>query len=103
MPTERYQPAVAALDNKMYVTGGFESCGIYSPRFDSVEVFDGKKWTEAPPMLSPRAGHGSLIFQGKLWVVGGENGPHVKKGCEQFSFNSQQWTRVQVLSSSCSN
>ncbi|CAG5113904.1 Oidioi.mRNA.OKI2018_I69.chr2.g7994.t1.cds [Oikopleura dioica] len=97
MKMYRESAAAASFEDKMYVTGGYDSCGLYSPRFDSVEVFDGKKWTEAPPMLSARAGHGSLIFQGKLWVVGGENGPHVRRSCEQFNFDSQQWTRVQKM------
>ena len=55
------------------------------------QVFDGKQWGEMTPMISNRCRHGSVVFQGQLWAVGGYNGRFLSS-VEQYSFASGQWT-----------
>ena len=38
------------------------------------------------PMISKRCGHGSIVFQGQLWAVGGFNGDRYLRSVEQYSF-----------------
>ncbi len=71
MPTPRSEVAVAALDGRIYVIGGFEGDGSPS---DAVEVYDPvtDSWTQAPPLPEPRHhAAATASFDGKLYVVGG--------------------------------
>ena len=71
MPTPRSEVAVAELDGKIYVIGGFESDG--SPT-DAVEVYDPvtDAWSEIAPLPEPRHHTAAIgvadIF---LYVIGG--------------------------------
>jgi len=57
MPTPRSEVAVAPLDGKIYVIGGFEADGSPSAR---VEVYDPatNKWSEAAPPAGAAPPHG---------------------------------------------
>ncbi len=70
MPTARTEVAAVAIDDKIYVVGGFDKDGR---AVSVVEVFDTKNnsWASIAPM--PLALHhvGAAAHEGKLYVVGG--------------------------------
>ena len=70
MMRARSAAAAICFGGKLYITGG---CDVVQ-FFNSVEVFDGKSWSEITPMGINRCRHGSIVFQGQIWVVGGYNG-----------------------------
>mgnify|MGYP003729839947 CR=1 FL=1 len=86
---QRARSAAAAIcfAGKMFITGG---CDVVQ-FFNTVEVYDGKTWGEMNHMISNRCRHGSIVFQGQLWVVGGYNGRFLQS-VEQYSFATCQWT-----------
>jgi hypothetical protein len=73
MPTPRTEVAVAELDGKIYVIGGFEVDGAPSAK---VEVYDPATdtWSEAPPLPEPRHHAGALGWYTNLLVIGGFGG-----------------------------
>jgi len=42
------------------------------------------------PMISKRCRHGSIVFQGQMWAVGGYNGRFLAT-VEQYNFASDVW------------
>ena len=89
MDIRRNSPGVAALGDKIFVSGGSTTFPPYwtgAPGPDpppdpgihnSVEIYDPlfDSWTGAPPMNERRAGHGMAALGGKLYVAGGFDGP----------------------------
>ncbi|HEV7358039.1 MAG TPA: kelch repeat-containing protein [Steroidobacteraceae bacterium] len=73
---------VTAFNNQLWVIGGYDNPanvgGTATPLNDIWSSSDGVTWTQHAPaagtVFSPRAGHGSTVFGGKLWVVGGWGG-----------------------------
>lgn len=77
----RSNHAGVVFDGKLWVIGGTESSGVL--KNDVWNSADGKTWTQvlaqdstingndSGPQFSPRAGHGALVFNNKLWVIGG--------------------------------
>lgn len=67
--------ALAALDGKIYVIGGWDGeraraeTLIYTPGASS--------WQEGPPMPSPRAYAAAAVIDGHIYVIGGANGSPV--------------------------
>lgn len=63
------------FDNKMWVIGGAEMSDYNeSPvRNDAWYSTDGVQWTQATDDagFEPRAGHKSVVFDNKIWVIGG--------------------------------
>ncbi len=70
MPTQRSEVAVAALDTKIYVIGGFDS---FARNTDVVEVYDtdNKTWSSFPPLPVKLHHAASATLNGKLYVIGG--------------------------------
>ena len=71
-PTARTEVAVASLDGKIYVVGGFKGFGATS----SVEVYDPStnRWTEKASLPAALHHAGIGAANGKLYVVGGVKG-----------------------------
>jgi N-acetylneuraminic acid mutarotase len=69
MPEARNHPGVAALDGKLYVSGGYlqvtgkSNLWSYDPKTDA--------WTVLADMPGSRAAHVMIGFAGKLWAIGG--------------------------------
>ncbi len=72
LPLAKSHLAVAAMGDKLYVTGGKDLLGASS----SIDVYDpaGEAWSEEFQMSSARQCHGAVSIHGKLYVLGGENG-----------------------------
>ncbi len=70
MPTPRTEVAVAELNGKIYVIGGFEADGSPSAKVE-VYVPATDAWSEAAPLPEPRHHAGALSSRGRLFVIGG--------------------------------
>ncbi len=75
--TPRHSHQAVVFDGKMWVIGGFDG----QKRFNDVWSFDGKTktWTQelahtdtpASTQFSPRYAHKVIVFNGRMWVMGG--------------------------------
>ena len=88
MPTERHCPGVAALDNKIYVTGGYagqpmSSVDCYDP--------DTNTWSQMADMNFARWGHSLVSLQGRLYAIGGWKVDSV----EVYDPDHNTWTLLQ--------
>jgi len=72
---------VLVFNNRMWVIGGWD---FFSAEGGN-EVFNNEVWSSADgvtwtqhtligPAFAPRAGHEAVVFQGKMWIVGGTDG-----------------------------
>ena len=91
MPTKRRYPGVAALDNKMYVTGGYagqpmSSVDCYDP--------DTNTWSQVANMNIARRGHSLVSLHGRLYAIGGWNGDDVDS-VEVYDPDNNTWTLLQ--------
>ena len=68
-PANRAEAAVATADGRLYLVGGRSR----SVPLASAVVFDGRLWTELPPLPEPRIGASAAVLpDGRLVVAGGE-------------------------------
>ncbi len=97
MPTPRSEVAVAELNRRIYVIGGFEEDGSPS---DKVEVYDPAtdSWTEAAALPAPRHHAASFVFV-SLFVMGGfETGfDDPQSTIFQYDSSSDSWTEAASL------
>jgi N-acetylneuraminic acid mutarotase len=70
LPTPRSEIAGTALNEKIYIIGGFDESGQSTT---TVEVYDpnGDNWTTAAPLPRPLDHTAATFYDGKLYVVGG--------------------------------
>jgi hypothetical protein len=63
-------------NGRMWVIGGATNYHPYSPRNDAWWSLDGVRWTSATVAMPwrPRGWHSSVVFAGKMWVIGGYSG-----------------------------
>ena len=90
MPTRRGWPGVAALDNKIYVTGGMDA--DYEPTF-RVDCYDPdtNTWSQVANMNVSRHGHSLVSLHGKLYAIGGDGVDSV----EVYDPDNNTWTLLQ--------
>ncbi|CAM4671414.1 unnamed protein product [Caretta caretta] len=98
-------PACVALGDKLYVSGGIYR-NSYSDALYEFNSFNGQ-WTQLPSMSVPRATHGFLICNQRLYAMGGWCGFHeFLNSAECFDLAEQIWTPISrmpfVLSRSAS-
>ncbi len=86
MPTARKSIAVAAIENKIYVTGGYNGANL-----STMEVFDipSNKWVSYPSMQIKRIGHSSNAIGNEIYVIGGRVGG---TSVESFDVETEQWS-----------
>jgi N-acetylneuraminic acid mutarotase len=74
LPTARNHLAAANLGGRLFVAGGRFGGGVGSEMTDVVEVFEplAGTWSQAAPMLAPRAGINGIPARGCFYVWGGE-------------------------------
>ena len=98
MPTVRLWPGVAALDNKIYVTGGCDGyddgdfCGRWS--MSSVDCYDPdtNTWSRLANMNIARRGHTLVGRAGSLYAIGGHQ---VEDSVEVYDPDNNTWTLLQ--------
>src|SRR6266508_4177754 len=83
MPTPRGEVAVAALDGRIYVIGGYKT--DFSDPQKTLFVLDPSTnaWIQAAEMPTARGGHAASVFLGEIYAIGGadadgENIPSVE-------------------------
>ena len=91
MPTWRYQPGVAALDNKIYVTGGEDD---NDQKVSSVDCYDTdtKTRSQVANMNIARVGHSLVSLHGKLYAIGGCD--FEKRGCSAVHWSVEVYDPV---------
>ena len=64
------------FDNKMWVMGGSSTFNFGTPKNDVWYSDDGITWTQATASAgwSARSNHTSVVFDDKIWVIGGRTG-----------------------------
>ncbi|KAI4486744.1 hypothetical protein M0804_006114 [Polistes exclamans] len=104
MNRQRSDASAAALNNKIYIVGGFNGQEI----LDSAEVYDleSNQWSYIRSMISPRSGVSLVAFRDSLYALGGFNGfIRLSSGeGERYSpNNSENWQEVTEMFSPRSN
>ena len=89
MPTGRFYSGVAALDNKIYVTGGSDddylsSADCYDP--------DTNTLSQVANMNIARYGHSLVNLHGRLYAIGGYQGV---ASVEVYNPDNNTWTLLQ--------
>jgi N-acetylneuraminic acid mutarotase len=76
MPTPRQEVAVAEVNGRVFVIGGF---GLDSEAVDTVEVYDpaSNTWETRAPLPAPMHHAAAAVVDGRLFVVGGFGGGRV--------------------------
>ena len=94
MPIERNYSGVAALDNKIYVTGG----GVDFHIMSSVDCYDTdtNTWSQVANMNIARYGHSLVSLHGRLYAIGGDgdDGDNVDS-VEVYDPDNNTWTLLQ--------
>ena len=71
MPTRRYRPGIAEVDNKIYVTGGMnDTCQTMS----SVDCYDPdtNTWSQVANMNIAMCDHSLVSYHVRLYAIGGD-------------------------------
>ena len=78
LPVGVQQAAAAALNGRIYVSGGFEAGKRYSNEAggpsEALWIFNPRigTWVDGASMPEPRIGHGLVAVDGKLYALGGK-------------------------------
>lgn len=93
--TARDYHASVVFDNKMWVLGGYNGSVDYSFFHDVWYSTDGVTWTQATASAAwaARNGHTSVVFDGKIWVIGG-NTPSNYRNDVWYSSDGVNWTQA---------
>src|SRR6478609_2497982 len=69
----RGEAAVAALDGKIYVMGGYNTSRTF-------QIYDiaADAWTQGPPLLAGTDNAAAIAYGGKIYLFGGEAGPALR-------------------------
>jgi N-acetylneuraminic acid mutarotase len=87
---KRYNTSAIVWKNKIYLTGGRTNNDVLS----SVEIYDPvqNKWEEAQNLHEAREGHSVNIFNGQLYVFGGQESNFDYVGdVEKYDEQKQEW------------
>lgn len=85
-------PAAAAVDDSIYLIGGF---GTTTNRpVTAVRRYDTRKkhWTDAAPLPAPRGGHAAVTLGGRLHVIGGGNSVSTIDDHSVYDPKANTWT-----------
>src|ERR1044072_8495534 len=91
MPTGRFVPAAATIDNRLYVVGGLQNGGT---AYSVVEVYDPQlnTWTPRSPMPTARGRLGRGVINNSLYAVGGVSGqPAAQTAVEAYDPTTNTW------------
>uniref|UniRef100_A0A8C3FU64 Uncharacterized protein n=1 Tax=Chrysemys picta bellii TaxID=8478 RepID=A0A8C3FU64_CHRPI len=92
-----YSPACVAVGDKLYVSGGTLRDKSHSAALHKYDFFKGR-WLHLPPMSVPRASHGFLACNQKLYALGGCGGfEDYLDSAECFDLMEKTWTPISRL------
>lgn len=99
--TPRIAAGAVVFEGKMWILGGIESYFFGDERSLKNDVWcssNGKDWTQTTANAGwpPRAYHGAVVFDGKIWVLGGGNYVPKYNGLNDVwcSRDGITWTKV---------
>ena len=99
MPTWRCWSGVAALGNKIYVTGGHYGVGGYGPYMSRVDCYDTNTntWSQVANMNIARSDHSMASLHGRLYAIGGrnDNDNGYVDSVEVYDPDNDSWTLLQ--------
>ncbi|MGH9307833.1 MAG: hypothetical protein ACRD1U_00570, partial [Vicinamibacterales bacterium] len=100
----RYKPYVVVHDGRIWLMGGFDLTNFsYTPLNDVWSSTDGVTWTrvlEHAPWEGRGGIHGQVVFDGKIWIVGGGQYTYGSVTTERYfrdvwsSADGVTWTRA---------
>ena len=103
LPTQRIAAAAAAINDEIYLIGGYdlrEHLGGGAPALSTVDVYDTQTntWHNAADMPTPRIGACASVFSNDIYVFGGysRNKPgdlNDKKSVEMYDPRSDIWVK----------
>jgi len=85
------------FDNKMWVIGGYSSVGSSQTYMNDVWYStDGVTWTQATTSADfpARYGHTSVVYNDKMWVIGGCSGSSVYRNDVWYSSDGVTWIKA---------
>jgi dihydrofolate reductase len=93
---QRWEHSSVAFDGKMWVIGGTNGGTSSDYKNDVWYCTDGVTWTQATTSagFSPRRGHASLVFDSKMWVIGGFDTGYNRKNDVWYSVDGITWTQA---------
>ena len=91
MPNERRNHEVAALDNKIYVTGGRDNDQQIMSSVDCYDP-DTNSWSQVANMNIARRYHTLVSLHGRLYAIGGYGGVD---SVEVYDPDRNTWTLLQ--------
>ncbi len=70
--TPRFNAVAVVYENKIFLIGGEEDNEV----LDNVEIYDPQtnRWEDGEDLRNAREGHSAVVFDGKLYVIGGTKG-----------------------------
>lgn len=94
----RSAEATVAFNGNLYLIGGLTTGDVNNSRIHMSDVWiskDGDEWIEIVESaeFSPRAGHQVVVFDNKLWLMGGANGADYYNDV-WMSEDGKTWTEV---------
>jgi len=95
-------PAVAAVNDKLYVVGGMTRNGeVYAPS-NKVQEYDpgGDRWTEKANMPAARRDLAVVASDGAIYALGGtelDDGGRGSRRAERFDISSGSWSAVAAM------
>ncbi|MFC1838664.1 metallophosphoesterase [Thermodesulfobacteriota bacterium] len=99
----RLQHSSVVYDGKMWVMGGYQySDGTFTQMNDVWYSYDGINWTCATNSAGwdARSGHTSIVYDGKMWVMGGKHrigNSYYSRRDVWSSSDGVNWTKVNSL------
>ena len=87
---------VQMVDDKIYCLGGTDKKGCNQ---SVVYNFISNQWDQLPPKPHPSYSSGGYLYDRKLFMVGGRNGPDPVKAVEAFDLDTQQWEELSSMNS----
>jgi N-acetylneuraminic acid mutarotase len=92
MSLARVGPAVAVLNGKIYVMGGFDPMQYWSAN-PTVEIYDIKtgRWSRGPSMPTGVSWASAVVLDGKIYVLGGV-GFHYYDIMQIFDPSTNRWS-----------
>ena len=90
-------PAAAAIDDQLYLIGGFGTTS--NVPVSEVRVLDLAKleWSTAPPLPRPRGGHAAAVLEGRVHVIGGGNSESTIQDHSVFDPETKKWKELAPL------
>jgi len=91
-----YWATAIGYENKIYLMGGGEP--YPGKNYNHIYNTDSNIWTSGASLLSPRMYHNAVLANGKIYLMGGQNGDGTTEWYfDEYDIASNTWSRKQNL------